>query len=767
MLVFLRHLWGIFLGIIAFLVMAYLPLYKIPHIQLILFVLISLAFLFIMGILFYRSYFKKGKACLFLILTVLLWMNNASAITQEEAARMGADRAANYGISRTETMSGAGQFCMAAEEYSQKTFYAEQNNWQGDTPCSETTRNLIRQKLETYSVVARALPKIDKWQKTWSSFRQDAGWPEWVSDNFASVPTIGNEREEVACAAALASMCSSYDDRHPTSLAKTVRQIMQEDAAEFGCWPCEMSFIVLTVVQSLSAHLSENMQNAGQDILQIFMLIWILYAVFQAVVFPSKSKTFLKEFSLRFISLIIAFLFLFSADNLYTLYESFLVPFISFGLGISTGINNAILEANLLSGGFVSQVSDGITFVQDNLCILGQTLSSQTGTNIWQELVRSIFPDFGSVYPDLMLDARNTLITPELEADLLCVVQRMYRQFSPLVAVGQSLIGFSFSKGIISSFLGGLFMENLKMWLIGWIITILFTIFNFLVAFKIIDIFLKLGFVLVLMPLFVATAVFPITREFTKKGFAFLLGIISEFLGLTLAVNFIILLFETGIASQQSQLVEAINAPYSEEYGNHLLAVVTSNDSLFFFFMLLGLFFLGKSLLESCIKLVNSIFSSPSVGGSLVGASAVRLTQRVGQLTKKTWDVSSKYAENAKPYEAPANDQSASSDKTQGNTGKESTPAASKRYFGEKTGNVLHRTSQQLASGIDKVGVNTGKVLQKSGVGAIIGVPLTIATKTLSTGIRATGKIASLAVKAPGATVSAIKNTFKGKKDKK
>ena len=69
------------------------------------------------------------------------------------------------------------------------------------------------------------------------------------------------------------------------------------------------------------------------------------------------------------------------------------------------------------------------------------------------------------------------------------------------------------------------------------LVVILFSLYGFAVAFRIIDIFVRFGFILVLMPVFVAAAVFPATREFTKKAFTFLLKTITDFLALTLAIR--------------------------------------------------------------------------------------------------------------------------------------------------------------------------------------------------------------------------------------
>ena len=182
-------------------------------------------------------------------------------------------------------------------------------------------------------------------------------------------------------------------------------------------------------------------------------------------------------------------------------------------------------------------------------------------------------------------------------------------------------------------------------------------------------------------------------------------------------------------------------APYSKNYGNNLLVAVTSNRSCYCFFLLLGLFFIGNQLLKISTQVINSIFDAKAVGGKAMSDAALGAVQQVGKYTKKTLDVSGKLAKKVPEYKKP--DSSNSS------------PAASRRYFGQRFGNGIDSASKTTASLIDKVGVGTGKAFSNTGIGAIVGVPLIAASKTLSVGVRAAGTIASTTVKASGKMVSA------------
>ncbi len=750
------HLIQIFImGLILFSILK-LPLYNIPYLQELLIILIVGFSLFWFGLLYYRT--PKNKRKFWGLLLVL-------------------------GIS----FSTQAQFCSWAETYDQQVFNAEQKNWQGDKSCDENQWRTARETLNKLKLSPSRFTPSDELTSvqmaTYRSFRQDSHWGKWVSEKFSGSGTIS--AEELACAAQLVSLCSAYEARHPGSRrrftstgskvisgsgAKTVRQILSEDIQEYGCWPCRMARIVMTTVQEMSSRLEDAMRQSGLDLLKIFMLLWILYTAFLAVVFPSKGASFIKDFMTRLLCVLIAAIILSSGNTLKSLYKDFLTPIVGLGLGFSQEISSITDESSFT---FSNSVNPSFASPDDDYCSAVSN-SSETGVN---SFIR-FFQPLGK-YNWGRTD--DTFLSRELQVNLLCMTQKVYRQVSPMTAIGQSLMSFAKANEKRPCALGicvPLSIPNpFVMWIVGGVITILFTIFSFLVAFKIIDIFLRLGFVLVLMPLFVATWAFPLTRNFTTKGFMFLMSIVSEFLGLALALTFIMLIFETGIEGVKTDLVAMMNAPYSKKYGENLYNAIISNGGWYLFFMLIAIFYMGIQIISICTKVVNSFFGTSAVGGGVTGAVAVGMIKKTGALSKKTWDVNSKAAKNANSYHTPS-DKSKSFvlGRAIGRIRSGQNPlkdisnpfrkeadttvsSAPKRYFGEKAGEGVDKTSQRIARGLDRIGVTAGQALQKTGIGAIVGVPLTLTTKTLTTVIRTVGKISSGFVKAPGAIVHGAKKT--------
>ena len=743
-----NHLLQIFvLGCIFFL-MIKLPLFKIPHIQEILTSVIVLGLFVLVGILIHFNWIKK-KNILKIIIIAFLFLTRAgfaSSVTGYTPEYL----TTTYTKMGQNIRCSSMNYCSVAEKYDEETFNAKKNNWKGDKPCKNVDQNCVRETLNELKISPSNFVATDKLtskqKETYRSFRKDSHWAKWVSEHFS--PSGTHSAEDLACAAKFASLCSEYERRHPSAKAKTVSEIMKADAEKAGCWPCKMAYIILTVVQDLSSNLESKMQEAALTILKIFFLFWILYMTFFAVVFPSKGETYLKDLMTRLSCVIISAIILSSGDGLRGLYRSGLSPIIGLGLGLTQEVNEAIKMDDAFGEEVYSRV--GISSTGTDYCEISTAMG--TGNDVFLKKLPQLTgyrnSDAYKKWSESHTSEDN-LISPELQVHLLCMTQRMYRQVSPITAVGQSLIGFSLTENKhviisqISKFLTGFDTPDLKMWSVGFILVALFLIFSFIVAFKIIDIFLRLGFVLVLMPLFVAAWAFPLSRDFTKKGFLFLMNIVTEFLGLALAINFIIVLFETGVVGNKTELIAKMAAPYSKKYGENLLNVVLSNGGWCFFLMMIAISFLGFQILMICSKkLIGGLFGTKAVGGDITGAVAASAVQMTGMLGKKTWDVSSKAAENTQKYKVPKLEKSSS--------------AASKRYFGQQTGEGVKRGSQYLAAGIDKVGVGVGQALSKTGIGAIVGVPLTLGAKTLSLGVRAVGKVGSGVIKTTGRTTGAV-----------
>ena len=722
---FFKNIFGIIIGAIVLFLMIKLPLADIPYIQYILGVLIVGIILFYCVQLYRLSHFKnKNILKIFVFLFFLTTGTMSYAFDSTVDSMMG-----------EMFVNATSSYCEDAESYFKKTIKVRANTGEKDIPCDEVRLRNARQSLSSENLkVSAFVPPAEFMTERLRnpgdgvSFRQAKNWKKWVNDNFP-----GNE--ERACMIYYINLCSEYDRRHPRPKARTVREILTLEAKKGGCWPCEMASIFLVVVQFLSVRLNEAMCEAGLNFLKIFMIVWILYAVFQAVVFPSKGVEFIKTLFVRFLCMIMVIMLLANQNSLQQLYKYFLTPFLSLGIGISQEINSN-LSAKV---GFGEEIYQQInTSGVKNYCLV---------------------PNASVTSGKQKLDVEAVFVGPELRTSLLCMTQTLYRQISPITAIGKSILSYSIQdRRLIIAMVG---LPHMKRWFVGTTIVLLFSLYSFSIAFRIIDIFVKFGFILVLMPLFVAATVFPVTREFTKKAFMFFMKTMTDFLALTMAVNFVIIMFENGIAVDKEKFKQVIlTEKGGTEYIEMLMGTVTSGGAWRCFFSLIALFLFANLLLKSSITILAEIFGA-NTGISLdVGASVVGVVQKGVSMVQWAADKASQIGEGS-------GDDGKGAKKVLNTAKKFASSSKGKKTLADQAGKAVDSAAQKTGQAIDKAGTKAGQALSKTGYGAIIGVPLIAAAKTTRAGMWVAGKTAKIALKAAGRVASFAKRSFNKVKAKK
>ena len=718
------------------------------------------------------------------------------------------------------------EICNYYHSYKQKIDQYRKNHFKEDEPCDEAIWEKARQESEEYktSLVDFVIPG-------------------------AVIAKKATEWYDGSCANDLMAICSEYQRRHPETVTKTVPVILNESVGKSAssensssCWPCDMGYVVFTVIQNLASNLSDVMAKVSLTILLLVTAFWLLFKA-TGMVLTSKGGTFFNQVARGLLGVIIV-VFLLGNNGKYLtiLYSRFLTPVINIGLHISVriqssvGMDSAYFQSTM-GKPFYKEVEEKSKSVlkgikQNNFmdyCSYSSSSSSTSSSNTISEFLGSItqkvFPGLGTRFPGLTSVApEKTLLSDELKADFLCLTQKIYYQSRPFIAIGQSLVSFASNDTKTlpkSSF--PRFPSDILMWLIGVSLIILFSYFSFLVAFRIIDIFLRMGFVLVLMPLFVAAIVFPVTRSFTKKGWTFLFQIIVEFIGLAISASFIMILLENVVFPQKDALMSAIVADYSKDYGKNLLNVIAGEGTLSFIFMLITVVFMGEKLLKSFPIIIASLFevSDSSKGQTLIGGtissfatgtmklydSAKKAAQTVAKNPHKTKETKAKDAEKElqekkkKLADEKKNLEQAKLKAAQmRGTGKEgeakkevtqkendvskaqkevdiaqkkadfmrkeaekekqktapSQSAYSARRFSKDTANAFRSGGSKTAQAIDSFGSKVGGILMKNGLGRLVGVPLVLGTKALSTGVRMGAKATEVGIKGVGLAAAGV-----------
>ncbi len=642
-----------------------------------------------------------------------------------------------------------------------------------------------------------------------------------------------------SCAKDLMRLCSEYDRRHPKTVVRTALDKMNDSVGKSGtkstaCWPCDIAYVVFMVIQALSMKLSDIMAETGFKLLMIATAFFLL-AKAAGMVLTSKGGTFFKQIMSTLLGVMIVSLILKNnGQYLSVVYSQFLNPVITMGLSISDDIQKSVgAESSYFkkSVGYqpfykrvensASRALTGMTKTNFlDYCKFGG--SSSSSSNIFSDFLTSVrngaFPSIKQNFPGLVSDSeQKTLLTDELQAQFLCMTEKFYYQSRPFIVMGQTLINFASHDTESPPDTDTSFPEEMKMWLLGALLVGLFGYFSFIVAFRIIDIFLRIGFVMVLMPLFIAAIVFPVTRDFTKKGWQFLFQIIVEFIGLSISMSFVMLLLEAVIAPQSDELLKALSAKYSSDYGEDLFNALTNNSTWTFVFMLIGAVIMGDRLLRAFPIIIASLFEVPDYtqGGTLIGGTIAGLTrgavnlygkakntaQTMAKNPHKTKQTRSKDAEKdltqkkkkledekkalqqakikeghmrGTSKEGDAKKEVAKKEKDVAKAQKDvdeaqkkadalrkdadkeaqktapSQSAYSARRFSKDTANAIRSGGSKTAQIIDKFGSKVGGTLMKNGLGSLIGVPLVLGTRAVSTGVRMASKATELGIKGVG-----------------
>ncbi len=746
--------------------------------------------------------------------------------------------------------------------YCAKIEQAKQNHWKGDEACEE-----------------------EVWEEArYITSKQKGEPPASIAPD-----TTCSCSSDYDCAKKLMQICSEYERRHHLEDEKnkkvhTVVEILALDNS--GCWPCDMAAVIFVVIQTLSFQLNEFMVKVAFMLLKLIFFGWIVFVGASAVFFPNKSGTFASQVLIRTIGVALVAIVL-STNGMTTLYTKFLNPVMNMGIGLSEKISEVALPSATLGeaiNALVPSSAASSTTTMDYCSsdesetfsgMMGGFLPSRLSVQLfgWGSSILSSSTSKSKSYMAQELSKQlvplntsgeqETLLNDDMKKDLLCMTQKFYNQVSPFTAVGRSLI--EFARADEASYFG-VKWPDIKMWVTGWLLVIIFTVFSFLVAFKIMDIFLRLGLFLVLIPWFVAAVAFPITRDFAAKGWNFFLHTIVEFLGLALAIALCMEMFEKVVSTDSDALKKAIIAPYTEDYGKNLYNVIYSEGAGRFFFMLAIAAYFAFQILKMVTPMLENLFGVSGVAtGSIFGGMAMTAMNRTRQLSKKAKEladnknlryksdktlkkeeiaglkkaeaeqqkvvadlnnrviiaqndvnslqhaldennrllsdllrktarkstiaeraeiarlkkeierIKSKLAEakaqldaekkkldeeKKKLAEIQAQKAKAEADLKNTHLGfQQSSAKFAPRRYAENSVNALHYYSQRTAGGIENVLVGTGQFLNKTGIGAIVGVPLVYAGKLISWGLRGTTKTISTTVHAVGATPDALKNT--------
>ncbi len=521
-----------------------------------------------------------------------------------------------------------------------------------------------------------------------------------------------------------------------------------------SCWPCKTTYIVIESIQRFSSLLYEIINDFALNLLGTMFLLWIAFKTlyFLGTFGFTRISEYFTEFLIR--TIVVCFCAVILHAPIGDFLKMTVSPFISYVAGLS-------IEFSKLSitGDFTTTDEDG------NKTTTKQTFAEQAEEKLNLDITCSYCQNMNDKDATLphTSDTTNYFLDDQTVNAILCLVCTVYQQVVPFTAIGDSLSCYSIAMGHTIPFIS-LTLPKIPYLFLGWTFIILFSIFMVFVAFYVMDAFIKLGFVLFLTPLLVTAFAFPISREYTQRGWNLLVHAVLQILGLSIATALIITLFINLLPGDGvSALIEAMVENSPED----LYETITGDSVLGYWitFVLIiaaaGFGFVILPITATLVETLSGVTTGiPGVGTAALGsmiktgvgiaATTTSLTKKVAGSTvdsvKKT--KAFKYFEKEgekeaqaaeKQVEATARKISNDSAKAVEKTGKAAENAT--KQAGKAVAKTTEQSGKAVASGVDTGGTAAGKGMMTAGkgmmtagakmsstvFGAVIGIPMMIA----------------------------------------
>ena len=262
----------------------------------------------------------------------------------------------------------------------------------------------------------------------------------------------------------------------------------------YGCWFCPLFDVTFDIVNDLATNFYEKMRNIFLSALMVGGVAWLCWIVLQffLVVHGANVGEFMTSLLKAFFRLMFGAALLWAPS--YQVFDLIITPVVSFATGLSTQLMG--------TAGFITPT---VTTVDDvNYGCSSTTVTvSQNSVN----LCSTSDPNDSR----FVTNGNPKALSSTVYDGLSCVIKTASLNFVLGMAIAATFLVHSLTAGPLG-------LPHIGMFLIALIQIIGYLILFIVVPFKFIDILVRLGFVAVLLPLYIVLAVFPATIGYTKKA---------------------------------------------------------------------------------------------------------------------------------------------------------------------------------------------------------------------------------------------------------
>lgn len=498
--------------------------------------------------------------------------------------------------------------------------------------------------------------------------------------------TLGNEGslgKAYTCAKEYINHVASVKKRQARPGESVAERII---ASSSDCWPCNIAFMMIDSIQQMASVVHAPINEFALILLGIMLMFWLAFRVLLLIgkFGYANNAEFFTDLLYRFIAVTVAAVLL--SMPILDFYRIAVSPLI----GVTASLGSRFSELALSDEGgrtFMEQVMEKLKEQKQsdmncdanlldkmtnreplsgydektkrNCCVLalnGEWKSAKVIESCWMGMCeKNVIPEecafnrlnatgtsatkegltcsycADAMDPTAVLPHTSSF-TPVLDDQtinaLLCLTCTVYKQFTPMVEAGGAIFQYATVDNASDWYIFDL-PDPFMGFFLGLALMILFGMLTFIIALRIIDIFLRFGFVIILTPLLITAWAFPISRKYAKKGWDFIIGNLLEMLGIAVAGALIMSLTMTMLPdSAQQNLINAMAGTDIEELYNAFTGDV-AGGSIYTILVLIMIFFIALKLLKVTQQMVESI-SGISLGIPPMSSAAAKQMLNTG-----------------------------------------------------------------------------------------------------------------------------------------
>ncbi len=401
-----------------------------------------------------------------------------------------------------------------------------------------------------------------------------------------------------------------------------------------NCYFCDLYNTIFDAVNHVATNAYKGLHLACLKLLAVSLGLWILFFTGKYLFSFAERKPqeyIGKLFNMLFKAMIVA-VFLSTSAATFSNYivSPIIVTATEYGLGVMESFTKIRTKAMEVEGERYDESDlpvrncDGISCEYRTVNCSGNKCEMSVYTTINPEPCRRFKDGTSNLYTEVDEETgeiKDKLINAEINDAFKCMISTMHYETSYIFALANAMLCHSWKAQSYAGIFKGPSFEMLITALCILLVTLLIC---FVYIFKLVDIVLRLGVLLVLLPVLAVAFVFPITLDFAKKGLGLLIHISVTFVSLILVLSLSLMLVTIAFTGEggQGTLISYFNENKINEMKD-LLDFSTLNFLFAIITLVIALKILGLS------EQVASEFSSGMIGsgaGDALGATSAQLS---------------------------------------------------------------------------------------------------------------------------------------------